>query len=324
VLKRVSIGVAAVHVLAVLVVAGILVQAHRAIRRERAPLPAAEDLAQFLSAPASDLPVRLSWINTASQRMPRSAVLEPNEDARTRKPYVMSHPAFVLEWGDGRLLLIDAGMRRHAAVEFGRPLERLAGARPIVPHESIADALGDAVASIRGIVFTHLHTDHVDGVLSLCAGDPAPQITAFMTEAQATRPNYTTGPGLALLEQASCVRREVLGDERLRLLPGFPGVAVIDAGGHTPGSEIVLARVEADDGERLYAFAGDTVNHLDGIVQDIPKPFLYRTFVVPESEERQRELRRYLAALARDRGARLIVSHDEASLAGELLSWHMR
>jgi glyoxylase-like metal-dependent hydrolase (beta-lactamase superfamily II) len=89
---------------------------------------------------------------------------------------------------------------------------------------------------------------------------------------------------------------------------------VIDASGHTPGSQIVLVRLAAASGMRRLAFAGDTVNHHDGIRHDVPKPWAYRTFIVPESDERQQELRRFLAALEREHGFTVLASHDEASL----------
>jgi glyoxylase-like metal-dependent hydrolase (beta-lactamase superfamily II) len=230
----------------------------------------------------------------------------------------MSHPAFVLEWADGRILLIDAGMRRDVAVDFGRPLETLGGAGPMTAHTTAADALGAAAARVQGIVFTHLHSDHVDGVVALCAARPASPLPAFMTVAQAERPNYTTRPGLALLDESGCVSKRILADEPLRAVPGFPGVAVVAAGGHTPGSEIVLARVRAAGGVRLFAFAGDTVNHLAGVRHDVPKPYLYRKLLVPESDERQAELRRFLVALERGSGFTVLVSHDQRALVAAL------
>jgi len=320
-LKRILLGLALVLVVLVSLGAFALISAHRAIGRERAPLPTAEELARFAREPVADPPVRLRWIDTATQAMPRSAVLDPGADPNPAEPYVMSHPAFVLEWADGRLLLIDAGMRREAALEFGGPLEALGGASPIEPRTSVADALGGAAANVRGIVFTHLHTDHVEGVLGLCTPERQEKLAAFMTVAQDERSNYTTRPGLALLDAATCVERRVLPEDRLRALPGFPGVAVIDAGGHTPGSEIVLARVRGqgpDAGERLYAFAGDTVNHIDGVRHGVPKPYLYRTLLVPESDERLGDLRRFLAGLERDDGYVVLVSHDQRALAAAL------
>jgi glyoxylase-like metal-dependent hydrolase (beta-lactamase superfamily II) len=320
-LKRIVLGLALVIVVLASLAALALVSAHRAIDRERAPLPTAEELARFATGPVPDLPVRLRWIDTATQAMPRSAVLDPGADPAPDEPYVMSHPAFVLEWADGRLLLIDAGMRREAALEFGGPLEALGGASPIEPRTSVADALGASAANVGGIVFTHLHTDHVEGVLGLCTPAREQKLAAFTTVAQAERSNYTTRPGIALLEEATCVERRVLSEDRLRALPGFPGVAVLDAGGHTPGSQIVLARVRGQDpdaGERLYAFAGDTVNHIDGVRHDVPKPYLYRTLLVPESDDRLGELRRFLAGLERDGGWVVLVSHDQRALAAAL------
>lgn len=315
VLKRVLLVVAGVLGVVVVAVAALLFAAHRAIDAERAPLPTAAELSAFVDGPTADLPVRASWIETASQPMPRSAVLDPSGDPSPDTPYVMSHPAFVLEWTDGRILLIDAGMRRESALSFGKPLELLGGAAPIVAHTATADALGAALPRVRAILFTHLHTDHVDGVIALCTAVPPPAIEAFMTVAQAERPNYTTRPGLALLDEATCVKRRLLtGGGALHAVPGFPGVAVIDAGGHTPGSEIVLARVATAQGMRLLAFAGDTVNHLDGVHHDVPKPYLYRKLMVPESDARQSELRHFLRALERERGFTVLVSHDEGAL----------
>ena len=314
-LKRIALGLVALVLVLVIAAGGLLWSAHRAIDAERAPLPSGAELGAFVDGPTQDLPVRARWIETATQAMPRSAVLDPAGDPSPQTPYVMSHPSFVLEWTDGRILLIDAGMRRDSAESFGKPLEWLGGAGPIVPQSSAAEALGTDLQRVKGLIFTHLHTDHVDGVVALCAATPVPAIEAFMTVAQSERPNHTTQPGLDLLDQAPCVKRRLLtGTAALRPVPGFPGVAVIDAGGHTPGSEIVLVRLATAQGTRLLAFAGDTVNHHDGIRHDVPKPWAYRTFMVPESDARQQELRRFLAALEGERGFVVLVSHDEASL----------
>jgi glyoxylase-like metal-dependent hydrolase (beta-lactamase superfamily II) len=315
VLKRIALGLVAVVLLLVLGAGALLWSAHRAIDAERATLPTATELTAFIDGPSDDLPVRARWIETATQAMPRSAVLDPSGDPSPQTPYVMSHPAFLLEWTDGRILLIDAGMRRDSALSFGKPLEWLGSAGPMVPRKSTAEALGADLQRVKGILFTHLHTDHVDGVVALCEATPAPAIDAFMTVAQAERPNYTTRPGLDLLDQAPCVKRRVLTDAAaLHPVRGFPGVAVIDAGGHTPGSEIILVRLATPQGTRLLAFAGDTVNHHDGIRHDVPKPWAYRTFMVPESDARQQELRQFLSSLETTRGFTVLVSHDEASL----------
>jgi len=316
-LKRVALVLVALLVLVVGAAAVALLRAHRAIDRETPALPSLESIAAVagVATIVDDPPRQLSVINTASQTMPRKAVLDPARDPHPDEPYVMSYPAFVLRWRDGRLLLIDAGMSRAAAVSFGKPVEWLGGADAIVPHASVGEALGDASAQVGAAIFTHLHTDHVEGITELCRR--LHKIRVPLNPAQAYRPNYTTQPGLDTLYDADCVGIERLGEGPLVPVIGFPGVFVIHAGGHTPGSQIVLAFVQAADGTvHRYAFTGDIVNNRDGILFDVPKPWLYRTFAVPESDARQSELRQFLKRLHDEAGFELVVSHDQHSLEG--------
>lgn len=285
--------------------------AHRAIDAERAPLPAVADLAA--SPVVDDQPLRLTMINTASQPMARAGVLDADRDPNPGQPYVMSHPSFALEWADGRILLIDTGMTPEQAVAFGKPIQMIRDAQPIEPHRATAEALGVDAGRVHGVIFTHPHTDHTGGIGALCerVGHDVP---VFMTSAQAERPNYTTRPGLGQIRDAACARPTRLDGGPLMPVPGFPGVWVIDAGGHTPGSQIIIAQVGSGAVTRRYAFVGDIVNNRDGIEHDIPKPWVYRTFIVPESETRQEELRRFLKQVEEQAHATLLVSHDQLSL----------
>ena len=310
--RKILIGVGGlIGALIIFVVSG-LVWAHRAIDRERAPLPPGMEVT-LAPAMFKDVPVRLSMINTASQPMPRSAVLDSSKDPRPNDAFVMSHPSFVLEWADGRILLIDTGMTRQGAIDFGRPLEWLGGAAPMQPLGSAAARLGDARRRVQGIIFTHLHIDHVGGIAELCAGLDHP-IRVFMTDAQAERPNFTTRPGLNLLQKAGCVDEERLQSHKLMPVPGFDGVFVIAAGGHTPGSQMVVAVVSGPGGTRGYVFTGDVVNNIDGVNANIPKPHLYSLVMVPEDTVRLDELRRYLKGLRDSNNFTLLVSHDQKSL----------
>lgn len=300
-------------ILLVIVVIGLgagLTWAHVAIRRERAPLPAANSLFGDVAGAG---PLRVSVVNTASQVMPRSAVLDVGRDPQTNAPYVMSHPSFVLEWADGKVLLIDAGMSRAAAIAFGGPIETMSGGAAIVPHGSTAEQLGAAAKQVQGVIFTHLHTDHVDGIGELCTAAQHP-IDVFMTEAQAERPNYTTRPGARLIDAATCARRTQLKGASPFAVPGFPGVLVIAAGGHTPGSQIIIATVGQGEQQRRYAFAGDTINNIDAVLHDIPKPTLYRLLIVPEDETRQGELRRYLRELRDTHAVTVLPAHDQLAI----------
>ncbi|MCW5890485.1 MAG: MBL fold metallo-hydrolase [bacterium] len=293
--------------LLVIVAAGGVIWARRSLEGERRFPPAA---AEVLALDGQDAgPTRIWWINTAHQPMPRAAVLEPDRDPTPNAPYVMSHPSFVLEWADGKLLLVDTGMTAAGAVSFGRPLEWLGDAQPMEPLADVAQRLGGAKSRVAGVVFTHLHTDHTGGLGVLCEGGPA-EIPVFMSTPQAERPNYTTRPGLREVHAATCARVTPIGDSGLLALPGFPGVAVVPAAGHTPGSQVVLAKV----GDTRYAFAGDLANALDGITHDVPKPWLYSLLVVPEDTAWLAGQRRWLRELAQQ-GVVVLPAHDEGAIA---------
>jgi glyoxylase-like metal-dependent hydrolase (beta-lactamase superfamily II) len=263
--------------------------------------------------PAADLPVSLSWINTASQKMPRSAVLDPGQDPTPDAPYTMSHVAFVLEWSDGRIFMIDSGMDEEAARAFGAPLEALSGAEPITPLGSAAERLGNALRRVAGIAFTHEHTDHTNGVGALCRMRSEP-VRLLQNRLWVEESNYTTRPGLAQLADAKCLAPEVVGDGPLFQVSGFPGLAFFAAAGHTPGSQVFIAHVRSTDGVRTFALTGDVVNQIDGVRRNIPKPRLYSLLMVPESPRRLDAVRRLLAELERDHGVTILVSHDLLAL----------
>lgn len=289
-----------------------LALAHREIRARDPELPT--DAEVLALAAAAGGPSAIGWHETSSQSVPRSQVLDPALDPDPDAPYVMAHPLFALGWPDGRLLLVDLGMEHEAAVAFSRPLRWVGGGIPITSGGP-AEALGPAAARVAGVLFTHLHTDHVEGVLGLCAARAGAALPVFQTAAQASLSNYTTRPGRRLLERAGCVAPQRLAEGPLAAAPGFPAVGVVDAAGHTPGSQVVLAAVANGARTRRLAFTGDVANHVAGIRQNVGKPPLYRTLVVPESEARLARVRLWLQHLERDLGFELLVAHDREQIA---------
>jgi len=310
-LRRTLLGLAALLASALAAAVIVLLLDKRAINGISPALPTADEVLAF--DPNADLPVKLSWLNTASQPMRRSLVLDPSLDATPDAPYVMSHPSFVFEWADGRIFLVDLGMDRAAAEAFGRPFELLVGAQKIQPLGSVAERLGDALARVKGVAFTHAHQDHTEGVADLCRLHPKP-IALFQGRLQVEESNFSTRTAQQQIKNADCLARRLMDGTRLLALPGFPGLAFFAAGGHTPGSQIFVAHVRSGDAVRTWVLTGDIVNQIDGVRQNVPKPPLYSLLLVPESTARLDVLRRFLAELERDHGVGLLVSHDQLSL----------
>lgn len=297
----------------------ILILAHLNIAEERRPLPLPAQIMDKLEADQEKGPTQLYWINTASQTMPKSGVVETFDTEDGEKAFSMSFAAFILEWADGRLLLVDVGMDEAGARAFGAPLELLGMADPMQPRTSVAEGLGEARRKVDGVIFTHLHADHVSGIEALCKSNDF-KARVFTTEAQAQRPNFTTSGGLDLLLEADCVSLTTLHEGPLHSLDDFPGIAIIRAGGHTPGSQLVVARIGSGPTARNVIFTGDIVNQAEAIPLDRGKPLLYRTFIVPEDEVRQSSLRKFLRNLEQEHGFSSLVSHDQARLEASGLS----
>jgi glyoxylase-like metal-dependent hydrolase (beta-lactamase superfamily II) len=192
-------------------------------------------------------------------------MLGHNVDPAIRAAWLedMFLPPDVLEWAlnvvvvrsGGRTILIDAGM----GVEFpdlpraGRLVQRL-------------EAAGIDLASVTDVVLTHLHMDHiggllVDGVRDRLRPDLRVHLAAAETEFWAA-PDFSRvsmPPGFPdALRRAA---KRFLNEYHSQLRPFekeyevAPGVVVQRTGGHTPGHSVVRV---ASGGDRL-TFAGDAV-----------------------------------------------------------------
>src|SRR6476661_825735 len=172
-------------------------------------------------------------------------------------------PPDVLEWAlnvvvvrnGGRTILIDAGM----GAEFpdlprsGRLALRL-------------EAAGIDLASVTDVVLTHMHMDHVGGLLVDGVRDRLrPDLRVHLATAEA---EFWASPDFSRVSMPKgfpdALRRTAkrfLNEFRSKLRPFeaeyevAPGVVVTRTGGHTPGHSVVRL---ASGGERLM-FAGDAI-----------------------------------------------------------------
>src|SRR5262249_45482779 len=147
----------------------------------------------------------------------------------------------------------------------------------------------------------------------LCRLHPKP-IPMYLDRLWSEESNYTTRPGLRVLDAAKCLDHRTLEGGPLFSIRGFPGLSFFAAAGHTPGSQVFVAHVRTGDSVRTWILAGDIANQIDGIRDNIPKPRLYSLLLVPESAARLDVLRRFLAELERTNGATVVVSHDLLAL----------
>jgi glyoxylase-like metal-dependent hydrolase (beta-lactamase superfamily II) len=165
--------------------------------------------------------------------------------------------------GGGRRLLIDAGMGASARLGdgAGRLLENLAAA-------------GVGRADIDGVLLTHLHCDHLWGVIDANGAPAFPNAELFAPRADF---EVWTGPGCASLPQeevATTQRCLTAYAARLRLLDGdteiAAGVRAIPTPGHTIGHTSYMIASAA----KRALVIGDLCHH--GAVQFARPDWLFR------------------------------------------------
>jgi glyoxylase-like metal-dependent hydrolase (beta-lactamase superfamily II) len=261
------------------------------------------------------LPVAFETRLTAWQEAPRWLVLSGDRTPDEVDPYVMTHPSFAFRWSDGSRLVVDAGLAPEGARAFGRPSELLGAEKTVCAADAFADL---DPTSVRAAVFSHLHVDHVQGLEVLCAGGTT--IPVRLSAEQRVSDERYEAQGRETLETMAsdgCVALAPLATEGGGPAPGltgFPGVHRVAAPGHTPGSQLVVGFLPAEDGAggggavRAVVVSGDVVNHRAGFRHDRPKPWWYRRLVVREVDALQARNRQLLAELDR-RGFEIRVDH---------------
>jgi len=289
--RKILQGLGILLALGAVALAFILVPPHLQIRDISPELPTKSELANLKGH--ADGPVKIGYMITSTQK---SDVGE------------IGHTTFAVEWENGNMLLIDLGMDKQVAIEFGELFETVAGAEPAVSHGTVAEFLGDDLRRVKGVAFTHLHSDHVQGIEPLCASG-AKDISALHTNDQMTKHNLHTEDQIDMLKNSECIDQKEITDMG-ELTKQFPGIGIYPLGGHTPGSTLFAIPV----GDELWLLSGDISNAKNDLIENQSKGLIYSYLLVPEDEARLEEIRLWLSDLDQGKNFKVIVSHDVNAL----------
>jgi len=195
-----------------------------------------------------------------------TAMLAHNADPAVRAAWLedMFLPPEMLDWplnvvvvrSGGQTVLIDAGLGVDPDLDLpraGRLALRL-------------EAAGIDLASVTDVVLTHMHMDHVGGLLADGMRDRLrPDLRVHLAAAEAefwASPDFSrTSMPPGFPDALRSAAKRFLDEYRSQLRPFekeyevAPGVVACRTGGHTPGHSVVRL---ASGGDRL-TFAGDAV-----------------------------------------------------------------
>lgn len=197
------------------------------------------------------LPGSIHVLRLASGVVPQAAFL----DGGSTEPFHVAFSVFQIRFTDG-WIMVDSGIDQNTFAARG-PGPNLKIRQD--DYEVIQRALAEA----RAIVITHEHDDHVAGVIRSPARDIAPKTLLTRDQVQMLI-EHPLNPAVRL--NATSKDKYCIIDYDL-VYPLAPGVVLIRAPGHTPGSQMVYVHLSSGKeilliGDITWAMAGIELQRL--------------------------------------------------------------
>jgi glyoxylase-like metal-dependent hydrolase (beta-lactamase superfamily II) len=235
-------------------------------------------------------PLRINVVKFAESRRTKNFSIKgaPSE------PSIQARTAYQVVYTDGTVM-IDSGMDQQVHKFFGRGVEE--------PYDfEAAKQVEKAVRAAKLIVMTHEHGDHVAGVIRGAFVDeiaPKTVLTKAQMETLLTNPQM---PEIKLTPEMA--KRYIVMDYE-RTYPFAPGMALMKAAGHTPGSQMIFVTLESGV---EYLFIGDSAWHMDGVRLMKGKDASW----VKEDEDALLAQLTWLNGLMKgEKNLHIVVSHDD-------------
>jgi glyoxylase-like metal-dependent hydrolase (beta-lactamase superfamily II) len=256
--------------------------------RERIELGELRGLARSISGA---LPVRINSELVGESTVPEVAVIAGGGFG----PHPMVLTAYQVVYSDGSSVIIDTAMDRDLSDELSPDrtfyLERFS-------------AVQEGMRKATAIVVTHEHPDHIGGI----SRTPFPDDVLTRVVLTREQAGSTEQLEASRFEREALEQVQVIDAERTHALA--PGIVLIKAPGHTPGSLMVYVLLQ-DGGE--FLFVGDIVWDMDNVTRLIGRPRLVTDYLLGELRGVVLEQIRMLHDFSRKNpDVHLVVSHDSS------------
>jgi glyoxylase-like metal-dependent hydrolase (beta-lactamase superfamily II) len=234
-------------------------------------------------------PTAVNHEQVAEASLPEGAVFATRS---LRTPHPMTHGAYQVVYPDG-FILIDSAFDADA----------LHVMNPGVAFSTDAwAAIQRALAEAKQIVITHEHPDHIGGIARFAEPDK------LVGRLVLNKEQLGNAPALSMVKFPDSLAKAVTPIAYERYYALAPGVVLVRAPGHTPGSQLVYVRLESG---RELLFIGDVAWHMDQLKELWYRPRLVTDLFIHENRDQVLAEFRTLHDLAqREPALVLVVSHD--------------
>jgi glyoxylase-like metal-dependent hydrolase (beta-lactamase superfamily II) len=204
-------------------------------------------------------------------------------------------PSYQVLYADGSMVIVDAPPgRAFFDAQFPGGFD-----------EAQYDAEQDALTHARAIVVTHEHQDHLQGIAE------SPKLASFAEHLMLTREQRDDARWMNACKFPEQVRESLHPLEFDHYYALAPGVVLIKAPGHTPGSQIVYVRL-ADNSE--YLLIGDVAWDMEQVTTPKCRPRLAELAMRENSEQVTSELRALHDLNVAYPAVNIVVAHDVGQL----------
>lgn len=248
------------------------------------------EIRRLASTPAGDKPVRINFEKVADASLPKGAVFAGESLAEA---HPMVHGAFQVVFGDGSYGVIDSAFDEKILKEMA-------------PDASI-DAAGfaavqKALGGAEWIVLTHEHGDHIGGIAVY------PEPDALVGRLLLSREQLASEDWLDRAKLSESLRAKLQPVDYDEYHPVAPGVVLVKAAGHSPGTQIIY--VSLADG-REFLFLGDVAWNSKMIAELWYRPRLVTQLFLGEDRSAvMGQIRRLHSLRTSEPTVEQVVSHD--------------
>jgi len=247
-----------------------------------------DQVRQMATEGEETLPVRLNVSVIAEGKLPRMLVVAGGGFQELR----MAIPVFQVVYEDGAIIVDTTYSQSDHETMFPGGLYDAAK----------FDALQAAMQKSRLVLVTHEHADHITGIAR------SPCLEEIRSRVILTREQ------IANLGQESGFTTEILAGftplEYERYYRVAPGLVLIKAAGHSPGSQMVYVQLQSG---REYMLVGDVVWNAQSIEQPAGRPLLMSLMLREDRAMVGHQIRK-LHDLAQSEDIYWVISHDSEQI----------